>query len=187
MTNVLDVVLNHFSIHYTEFGAHAMYAVQNGEQNSVNYYKQLSPEHKKKLIGQVNNAPKELKDFVHALEAGCDGSLLMLMEQYRQENEEMKFVIEQYGLKEAQMLGGDISVVVIKNQGYEEDVLITEPGMAVTHAMQYIHDWWATHPPKERISVNKIRDKLSGSVDLHWDDDNGFEVEILTHAKDVRG
>jgi len=62
-------------------------------------WKDFESEYKKILINQINNAPKELESWVHTLEAGCDGSILFHNEQSRQENEELKFVLNrrEYG------------------------------------------------------------------------------------------
>ena len=49
---------------------------------------------KKLLIQQVNSAPEPLRSYIHALTVGIDADIILLNEQLRQENSEMKHIIE---------------------------------------------------------------------------------------------
>ena len=62
----------------------------------MKHWRDLDKGYKQKLISQINNSPIELKSYVHALEVGCDGSLIIYSEQLRQENQEMKFIIDRW-------------------------------------------------------------------------------------------
>lgn len=46
------------------------------------------------IIKQVNASPKELRSYIMSLEAGIDASIILHNEQLRQENEELKYVID---------------------------------------------------------------------------------------------
>lgn len=50
--------------------------------------------YKKLLIFQINNSPKELRSYIMSLEAGIDSSIILHNEQLRQENKELKFVMD---------------------------------------------------------------------------------------------